>query len=147
MYHRWFPSFSGQCIHITGTHRKSCFLLGLAAYTLHICAKKCIHTGNTDHHHGRFLLKTFADFFHCFWDFLKMTSCHNISFVHHQIKKSVVIFPHGTDQRRISPTASRSHDQHDRTRNCQPCSLDSEPFCSRRVKGKGRRRTVNKMHI
>ena len=147
MYHRWFPSFSGQCIHVARPHRKPRFFFCFSAHTLHICAKKCIYTGDADHHNRRLLLKTFTDFCHCLWDFLQMTASHNICLIHHQIKKAIVIFAHGTDQRRISPTASRSHDQHDRTRNCQPCSLDSEPFCSRRVKGKGRRRTVNKMHI
>ena len=122
-YHRWFRPFWLR-IHNRDAPE---VLLRLAAYTLHICAKKCIHTGNTDHHHRRLLLKTFADFFHCFWDFLKMTSCHNISFVHHQVKKSIVIFTHGTDQDEFRPQYPGATNQHDRTRTASPTLLTPNP--------------------
>ena len=147
MYHRWFPSLSGQCIHITWTHRKSGLLLRFTADTLHICAKKCIYTGNADHHNRWFLIQAVTDFFYCFWYFLEMTSCHDICLIHHQIKKSIVIFAHGADQGCISSAASRCHDQHDRIWNSKSGSLHTESFCSRRVKGKCRRRAVDQVHI
>ena len=74
MYHRWFSSFSGQCIHVARPHRKPRFFFCFSAHTLHICAKKCIYTGDADHHNRRLLLKTFTDFCHCLWDFLQMTT-------------------------------------------------------------------------
>ena len=147
MHHWWFSTFSGQCIHIARAYRKSGPFFCLTADTLHICAKKCIHTSNTDHHDRWFLIQTITDFFHCLWDFLQMTTCHNICLVHHQIKKSIVIFTHGTDQGCISSAASRCHDQHDRIRNGEPGSLYPESFCSWRIKGKCCRGAVDQMHI
>ena len=147
MYHRRFSSLSGQCIHITWTHRKTCFFFCFSADTLHIRTEKRIHTGDADHHNRWLPVEAIADFRHCFGDLFQMTTCHNICLVHHQIKKSIVIFTHGTDQGCISSAASRCHDQHDRIRNGEPGSLYPESFCSWRIKGKCRRGAVNQMHI
>ena len=131
MNHWWLSSLSCQCIHITWTHRKSGFFFRFSTDTFHICSKKGIHTGNTDHHNGRSLFTAIADFFYCLRNLFQMTSRYDIGLVHHQIEKTVIIFPHGTDKRSISSTAARCHDQHDRIRHSKSRSFYSESFCSR----------------
>ena len=74
-----------------------------------------------------------------------MTACYNISLIHTKIKETVIIFFHRTDHGCVSSTASRCHDQHNRTRHCKPRSFHSESFCSRRIKGKSCRRAVDQM--
>ncbi len=112
--------------------------------TFHIRSKKRIHTGNTDHHNGRFLLKTFTDFCHCFWNLFQMSSRYNIRLIHHQIKKTVMIrlmklitdvfrpqHPGATISMIESGTAS-------------PALFTPNPSAPWRVKAKRRRRTVDK---
>ena len=145
MDHGRLPALTCQRIHVTGTHRNIHFFLCFPTDTFHICSQKCIHTGNTDHHHRRFLLTAVTDLFYRFWDLFQMTACDNICLIHHQVKKTVIIFRHGTDKRSISSTASRRHDQHNGIRHCKPRTFYSEAFRSRRIKCQRCRRTVDQM--
>ena len=131
MHHRRLSSFSCQRVHVAWSNRKSDSFFRFSAHTLHVRPKKSIYTGNTDHHNGRSLFTAIADFFYCLRNLFQMTSRYDIGLVHHQIEKTVIIFPHGTDKRSISSTAARCHDQHDRIRHSKSRSFYSESFCSR----------------
>ena len=43
------------------------------------------------------LFTAVTDLRYCFGDLFQMTSCNNICLVHHQIKKSIIVFSHRTD--------------------------------------------------
>ena len=131
MHHRRLSSFSCKCVHVARTNRKSRSFFRLSAHTLHIRSQKGIYTGDTDHHNGWSFFAAITDFFYCLRDFFQMTPRYDIGLVHHQIKKAVVIFPHGADQGRISSAAARCHDQHDRIRYGKSRSFYSKALGSR----------------
>ena len=145
MDHRRLSAFTGQRVHVAWPHRNIYLLLCFSADTLHISSKKCIHASDADHHNRRLFLTTVADLLYCLWDFLQMTASNNIRLIHHQVKKSVIVFRHGTDKRCISATASWCHNEHNRVRHCKPCTLHAESFCTWRIKCQSFRRTVDQM--
>ena len=134
MHHRGFSSLSCQCIHIAWPYRKTNLFRRFSTDALHIRSQKRIHAGNTDHHNGWFLFHTLTDFFDCLWNLLQMTSRHDIRLVHHQIKKTIMIFPHRANHRCISSTAPRCHNEHNRARHCKTGTFYTKPLCSRRIK-------------
>ena len=145
MDHRRLSALTCQCIHVTGAHRNIYLFLCLPADTFHIRSQKCIHTGDTDHHHRRLLLTAVADLFYRFRDLFQVTACNNIRLVHHQIKKSIIVLRHGADKRSIPSAASRCHDQHNGIRYCKPGTLYAKALRSRRVKCQSCRRAVDQM--
>ena len=94
MDHRRLSALTGQCIHIAGTHRNIHFFLCFSTDTLHIRSQKRIHAGDADHHNRRLFLTAVADLLYCLWDFFQMTASNNIRLIHHQVKKSVIVFRH-----------------------------------------------------
>ena len=94
MDHRRLSALTGQRIHVAWPHRNIHLLLCFSADTLHIRSKKRIHAGDADHHNRRLFLTAVADLLYCLWDFLQMTASNNIRLIHHQVKKSVIVFRH-----------------------------------------------------
>ena len=76
-----------------------------------------------------------------------MTAGYDIRLIHQQIIKTVMVRSHRTQNRCISAAASRSHDQHNRTRNRQTCTFNAKSFRSRGVECQRCRGTVDQMRM
>ena len=142
MYHGRFSALTGEGIHIAWPDPDfGDLFLGAPADTFHICAQKRIDTGDADHDHsGTFSLffQSPAEFRDRRRDFFQMPSRDQIGLVHGQVKKAILIARHTADGGSVSAAASRGDDQHDRTGNSQTCTLDTIPFCARRVESERR---------
>ena len=147
MHHGRFPALTRERVHIARTNRKTNALLRLAADTLHIRSKQRVHTGNANHDDGRFLFQTLHDLFHGLRNLFQMASGHNIGLVHVEIEKAIFISRERTDERRVSPAATRRNQQHNAAGKRQPRSFHAEAFRSGRVEGKRCGRAIDQMAI
>ena len=145
MDHGGLSALPCQSVHVAGSHRDPGPLLGLSADPFHVGAKEGVHTGNADHDHRGLLVKALADGLHRRRDPLEVSACHQVRFVHEQVKEAVLIARQGGNGGGVASAAAGGDDQHDRARNGQARPLDAKALGPRRVEGQGGRRRIDQV--
>ena len=125
-------------VYCTGEPQKSkgkgstFYTLTAPADALHVRSEQRIDTRNADYDRRRRRFAFLQQLCTCLRNLLQIAPRDDVGIIEHQIEKALAVAEF-IEQRGISAAAARRDKQHHGAGNRQPCALDAEALCTRRI--------------